>query len=59
MRDLPIGAILASTAAKMFLMPLIGIFVVIGFRDNTTLFPRDQKSAYPYFGIPRSVNYEF
>lgn len=29
---------------KMAVMPLIGIFTVIGLRDNTTLFPSGQKS---------------
>lgn len=34
----------ASAIAKLLITPIIGIFMIIGFRENTTLFPRDQKS---------------
>lgn len=35
----------ASVVAKMAAAPLIGILMIIGFRDQTTLFPRSEKSA--------------
>lgn len=36
----------AAAIGKMILMPVIGIFMILGFRRNTTLFPPDQKSEH-------------
>ena len=32
------------TFAKLALMPLVGVFTVIGFRNTTSLFPKGERS---------------
>ncbi|KAK9896043.1 auxin efflux carrier [Cystobasidium minutum MCA 4210] len=60
LREMPKAAIIASVIAKMAVAPLIGILMIIGFRDTTTLFPPGEKmlsfTAFLLSGTPSAIN---
>ncbi|WWC86684.1 uncharacterized protein L201_001561 [Kwoniella dendrophila CBS 6074] len=58
--DTPFGAIIAMTVFKMIIIPVIGVFLVEALRDNTSLYPREDKMrtfvAILLSGTPSSTN---
>ncbi|KAE8540514.1 hypothetical protein D1P53_003461 [Cryptococcus gattii VGV] len=58
--DIPVGAIIAMTAFKMIIIPVFGVFVVQAFRDDTGLYPREDKMrtfvSILLAGTPAAVN---
>ncbi|WRT64564.1 uncharacterized protein IL334_001496 [Kwoniella shivajii] len=58
--EVPFAAIFAMTAFKMIVTPIIGTFFVIGLRDHTSLYPKEDKMrtfvAVLLSGTPASVN---
>ncbi|AAW46043.1 hypothetical protein CNBJ0750 [Cryptococcus deneoformans B-3501A] len=58
--DMPIGAIIAMMAFKMIIIPVFGVFVVQAFRDDTGLYPKDDKMrtfvSILLAGTPAAVN---